>query len=113
MLMLFCSPDSEELANYQLMSEFISDIPFFFSFSNEAKKKYLIGQPTQLVMFKKFENGRADYFSEDYSLKALNKFITQNRYPTVIPINNKYIRHVFHAFDPVLIIFYKRGQAES
>ena len=61
-----------------------------------------------MTMFKKFESGRSDYFDEHFFLEAMNLFIKTNRYPTIIPVENKYIRHIFHSSDPVLITFLKK-----
>ena len=110
---MFCDKNHEAMLRYRLLAEVTEGIPFYFTFSESAFEKYSIGQECQLVMFKKFGNGRSDHYDQNFFLETMYYFVNRNRYPTIIPLNGKYLKYVFYEKDPVLITFFKPGDEVS
>jgi protein disulfide-isomerase A1 len=90
----FTDPESDEAKAFTTAASGIDDIPFGIVSNQEVLNAYKIVGPHGIVLFKKFDDGRAD-FDGEYKAENVNKFIVENQLPLVVEFSQDTASKIF------------------
>lgn len=106
---LFTDAGSETYTTFVSVAQSYEDLAFAHSFDEAVKQKYEAKGDT-LVLFKKFDEGK-NVFTGPFDSEAIKNFINGNRFPTILPFDQKTAQRIFGGgIDSLFLI---RGDNEA
>jgi protein disulfide-isomerase A1 len=90
----FTDPESDEAKAFTSAASGIDDIPFGIITDQELFNAFKVVGSHGIVLFKKFDDGRAD-FDGEYKAAAVSKFISENQLPLVVEFSQDTASKIF------------------
>jgi len=100
---LFGDAGTEGFTNFLSVAQGFDDLPFAHSHDEAVRQKYEAKGET-LVLFKKFDEGK-NVFTGPFDTQSIREFINANRFPTVLPFDQKIAQKIFGGgLDSIFLI---------
>jgi len=93
---------------YQEVSRPYMDIMFYHITNPQAKSALGVPEDVKLSIFRSFEERRVD-FDDEISEENLKSFFNLYSVPTLINMNNRYLKKIFGDFNDAIILMYSKG----
>lgn len=85
------------------------DLDFFNTDSEAVRAHYGVPQHVKISLFRRFEDKRVDY-EDEYSEEALLAFLKSKTIPTVIQLNQRYMKMIFGDRRDAILLVHNLGE---
>ena len=89
----FGSTGSKAYADYLVVAGSNDDIVFYHS-NDAGVKSHFGAQDESFTLFKKFDEGK-NIFNGPWNVESIKNFVTSNKFPTVLPFDQKAAQRIF------------------
>lgn len=108
----FKSEDSEEAKAFLEAAVNTDDHKFFMTTSDDVKSEYKVTKESTVVLFKKFDEGRAE-IAEEITEKSVTSFVAMEALPLIVPFNHDTAQKIFSGEIKNHLLMFLSGKSEE
>jgi len=110
LVVLFGGQDSASYKAFDSVSKQYDDVTFVYTSNADLKKEQNVADDKHVLILKKFDEGRAE-LSGDVTVESLKTLIDDNRFPLVLPFDQKAAQKIFGEATPAVFLMHQKNEA--
>lgn len=109
-VVFFGGKDHEHWSAFESASKRFDDVTFVYTANADIRGEHKVAEGTNVVLLKNFDDLRNE-LAGAFDTASLVQFIEENRYPLVLPFDQKAAQKIFGESVPTVFLIYKKDEA--